>query len=213
MKNKQGEDDKWDLYSDTPQSGVQGIAIFGIGSGSVGGNAYLTNARRNTDEYEDEEVSNGSEQNIENGQRNISGNTNITYDYDTVENNNITDVNNENEVKNKTGNKTKEAQERSSDISSGNNYRNDNKTGNEIITGSDNKVKKSDINIGSNKDKQSVRNTTGVSNGNQDYFETIIGKRGNYSYSKMLDEFRKTFLNIDLMIINELEDLFMGLWE
>lgn len=46
----------------------------------------------------------------------------------------------------------------------------------------------------------------------EDYFEHVIGKRGSTSYSKMLEEFRKTFLNIDLMIINELKDLFFVLW-
>lgn len=45
------------------------------------------------------------------------------------------------------------------------------------------------------------------------YIEHVRGKRGNVSYSKMLQDFRKTFLNIDQMIINDLEPLFFGLWE
>lgn len=44
------------------------------------------------------------------------------------------------------------------------------------------------------------------------FSETLKGKRGGDSYSKLLMEFRKTFLNIDMMVINELEPLFMGLW-
>lgn len=44
------------------------------------------------------------------------------------------------------------------------------------------------------------------------YIEHVFGKRGGYSYSKLLEEYRKTFLNIDLMIINDLKNLFMGLW-
>lgn len=47
---------------------------------------------------------------------------------------------------------------------------------------------------------------------NDDYFEKVIGKTSGTSYSKMLLEFRKTFLNIDKMIIEELQDLFFGLW-
>lgn len=45
-----------------------------------------------------------------------------------------------------------------------------------------------------------------------DYLEHVKGKRNNVSYSKMLEEYRKTFLNIDQMIINSLSDLFMGVW-
>lgn len=44
------------------------------------------------------------------------------------------------------------------------------------------------------------------------YLDHVYGKRGNVSYSKLLEEYRNTFLNIDLMIINDLGDLFMGLW-
>lgn len=45
-----------------------------------------------------------------------------------------------------------------------------------------------------------------------DYVEHVSGKRGGTSYSKMLLEFRKTFLNIDQLILDELEPLFFGLW-
>lgn len=50
-------------------------------------------------------------------------------------------------------------------------------------------------------------------NTNEDYAEHVIGKFPGKSYSKLLQEFRETFLNIDLMIIDELSDLFFGLWE
>ena len=42
--------------------------------------------------------------------------------------------------------------------------------------------------------------------------ETVVGKIGGTSYSKLIEEYRKTFLNIDVRIINELKDLFIGLW-
>ena len=44
------------------------------------------------------------------------------------------------------------------------------------------------------------------------YVQTIKGKNGGTSYSKLLDEFRKTFINIDMQIIDNLNDLFFGLW-
>lgn len=46
----------------------------------------------------------------------------------------------------------------------------------------------------------------------EDYIEHITGKRSGLSYSKMLEEFRQTFLNIDMEVIHELNDLFMNLW-
>ena len=45
-----------------------------------------------------------------------------------------------------------------------------------------------------------------------DYITRVSGKNGGVSYSKLLQEFRETFLNIDLMVINDLQDLFMGVW-
>ena len=44
------------------------------------------------------------------------------------------------------------------------------------------------------------------------YLEHVTGKQGTASYSKMLQEFRETFLNIDMLVIEELEPLFMQLW-
>ena len=44
------------------------------------------------------------------------------------------------------------------------------------------------------------------------YIQTVKGKNGGASYSKLLDEFRKTFINIDMQIIDDLNDLFFGLW-
>lgn len=52
----------------------------------------------------------------------------------------------------------------------------------------------------------------GTINNVEDYLHHVVGKTGGISYSKMLTEFRETFLNIDMMIIGELKDLFMNLW-
>lgn len=61
-------------------------------------------------------------------------------------------------------------------------------------------------------------NTTGTyhdentTNTTEEYTERIFGKMGGGNYSKMLNDFRTTLLNIDLQIIEEFSDLFMGLW-
>lgn len=44
------------------------------------------------------------------------------------------------------------------------------------------------------------------------YVQTVVGKSGGQSYSKMLEDFRKTFLNIDMLVISALNDLFFQLW-
>ena len=61
----------------------------------------------------------------------------------------------------------------------------------------------------------SLNNTssnTGVSNTTENYLETITGKQGTESFSSMLNQFRETFLNIDMQVINEFNELFFGLW-
>lgn len=49
-------------------------------------------------------------------------------------------------------------------------------------------------------------------NTTEDYIEHVIGKQGSTSYSKLLNEFRDTFLNIDVMIIDEVSELFMNIY-
>lgn len=44
------------------------------------------------------------------------------------------------------------------------------------------------------------------------YAKHVAGKEAGVSYSKMLQEFRETFLNIDMMIIDDLRDLFMQIY-
>lgn len=46
----------------------------------------------------------------------------------------------------------------------------------------------------------------------EDYIESLTGKQGTTDYSTLLMKFRQTFLNIDMMIIDELNDLFFNLY-
>ena len=54
--------------------------------------------------------------------------------------------------------------------------------------------------------------TNDLFNSVDQYIEYVSGRNGMKSYSKELQEFRKTFLNIDMEVIKELKDLFFGLW-
>lgn len=53
-------------------------------------------------------------------------------------------------------------------------------------------------------------NETDEGNRKDMYVDKVLGYEGNQS--EMLLKFRETFLNIDMMIINELKDLFFTLW-
>lgn len=54
--------------------------------------------------------------------------------------------------------------------------------------------------------------TKGAYTDTEDYIEHVKGKSGGASFSSLLKEYRETLINIDLMLINELNDLFMNLW-
>lgn len=64
--------------------------------------------------------------------------------------------------------------------------------------------------------KRNVTNDDGKTDFNgttlEDYAEHVYGKMPGKSISKLLSEFRETFLNIDMDIINELRNLFFNLW-
>lgn len=64
---------------------------------------------------------------------------------------------------------------------------------------------------GSN-NKKTKENSSEKLNNVEDYLQHVVGKRGGASYSELLEQFRKTFLNIDMLIINDLKPLFMNLW-
>lgn len=65
--------------------------------------------------------------------------------------------------------------------------------------------------VNTGKDKFTSNQSHGATT-TEEYLETVSGKQGNESYSKMLMEYRKTFLNIDMQVIDSLSDLFFGLW-
>lgn len=62
---------------------------------------------------------------------------------------------------------------------------------------------------GSYEDSESSTNKVDTT---EDYVESVSGKQGGGSYSKLLNEFRETFLNIDMQVIEEFDEMFMGLW-
>ena len=60
--------------------------------------------------------------------------------------------------------------------------------------------------------KTRTRTNTDNMSTTDEYIRTIKGKRGGATYANMIMEYRKTLLNIDMMIIKELANLFMLIW-
>ena len=87
-------------------------------------------------------------------------------------------------------------------------------------TGSDNTSNSGSVDSeGSSKsknEKDGSRKGSKTSNSNltdtESYLESVRGKMSSKSYSALLMEYRETFINIDMMLIEELSDLFFGLW-
>ena len=75
------------------------------------------------------------------------------------------------------------------------------------------KVTENDSGTQTNVETRNLTNasTTDITS-TEDYLEHITGKNYGKSFSELLTSYRDTILNIDMMIINELSDLFMGLW-
>lgn len=48
--------------------------------------------------------------------------------------------------------------------------------------------------------------------GNDEFEEHITGKSSGATYAKMLKEYKQALINIDMMVIGELENLFMMIW-
>lgn len=89
----------------------------------------------------------------------------------------------------------------------------DNGSGSTSTTNSTNgNVNNSDYDKSGNNNKNSNSNSNEVIKNVEDYLHHVVGKSGGASYSKMLMEFRESFLNIDMMVIDELADLFMNIW-
>ena len=93
---------------------------------------------------------------------------------------------------------------------------NRNTTGDEkrsSVTQNDEKISESLNNQSAKTDEMKKSHVGQEQIGNVDsYIQHVVGTNGNRTYAAKILEFRKTLLNIDAMILEELSDLFMGLW-
>lgn len=191
--NKNGT--AWKLYSDTPQGGVDGIVSA---TDDIALNAYLTNATKDTEDTTTE--TDGTSTQKVTGKRTTdttqSGNANMTS----------TDDEQGTADSKTTGHETGTASSTDSSDTS------------DTLTSDTTLKQKGSADANTNQTGTSDRNETGNTKAlntltsTEDYIEHVKGKQGSASYSKLLNEFRQTFLNIDAMILENLCDLFFGLW-
>ena len=87
---------------------------------------------------------------------------------------------------------------------------NDTNTSNGTTTGKTDTVTDSTTDTTTNT-TTTTNNSTTINN-TEDYLETVKGKQGTQSYASLIMEFRETFLNIDMMVIEDLGELFMNIW-
>ena len=169
IHNDENEKTTWDVYSDTPQGALT----------NVDSNAYLTNARKITEN----DTSHGGYTNTDSRTENNNGGYTDTTSSTNGNTGNYTNkTTNEGEFEEKKNRKEKDTYD-------------------------------SQNNSTENTTKDSSINEQATSKNTEDYLQKIIGKTAGKSYSKMLQEFRETFLNIDAMIIKDLSVCFFGLWE
>lgn len=71
----------------------------------------------------------------------------------------------------------------------------------------------SNITMDKNDTSNSVNDSaTGESSGNENYIKTIVGNNGSKYNVDILEQLKNNLMNIDLMIINELNELFMQIY-
>lgn len=222
---------QWDLFSDTPQGGVDGLEVPNTHApSSLENNLYLTTARKvtndgattGTNKQTDVSDSVGTDNGTGNEKNNESSTENIQNNTDRVEagsanENNVKTYNEKNE---ETAGNSKENVGNYVESNDGSNARDVKENGNTTEVNEGIYAETNVNNIGRDSSEKSVednkenavRSGSRVSTNTDEYLQKVVGKSGGMSYSSMLLEYRETFINIDEMIIEELSDLFFGLW-
>ena len=84
-------------------------------------------------------------------------------------------------------------------------------TGNADVTTHD--ETNSNTKTNSQSETDSTETASGETTNSGNYTKTIKGKNTGTSYSELITAYRETFLNIDMMIIEELEELFLQIYD
>ena len=214
---------RWDIYSDTPQGALQNITL--------NDGAYLTNARHiiddgtgstdtkttlygkaNTTRDSGTQTTSGTDSNT----RTMNTNEGVDGTHSSIETGQI--ENQEKYAESGVENNTKVSDKNSTSNRNEERISNDFENTEAINENTNTSDSNSKTNISGIKNasttttSDSTRTKNHDINTTEDYLQHVKGKRGGISFSKLLLEYRTTFINIDMMIIEELSDLFFGLW-
>ena len=107
------------------------------------------------------------------------------------------------------GSNTTKTSSTSQSLSNGKNLYQDTPQGQISQTDIDNQTWATNLTLNKN-EIEDESNATG--NGTNEYLKTIIGNNGGKFNIDVLNDIKNNLMNIDLMIINELNDLFMGIF-
>ena len=118
-------------------------------------------------------------------------------------------LNNVNLTERLTGSNTTETSSTSQSSNKGKNLFQDTPQGQISQTDIDNQTWATNLTLNKN-DIKDESSATG--NGTNEYLKTIVGNNGGKFNIDVLNDIKNNLMNIDLMIINELNDLFMGIF-
>jgi len=194
------KNDRWDYFSDTPQGTIGSVP--GGGQQALEGQTYLTNVHHITDDG----TGSTSQKTMQHGHTitesgtnsgTVESETNNTKTYNTVEADSGTNAN------------TRTYNTVEADSGSNANTR----TYNTVEADNGTNANTRTYNTENERTGSTTETRSKTLQNLQEYTERVAGKMGGASMSKLLMEFRETFLNIDMQIIDDLSPLFFGLWE
>ena len=157
------------------------------GLDGIENNTYLTNARLNDNTVNQTDTNNGSEQSVNNEV--VTGQSNSNQKTEYGKSNESTNTIEENGT--------------ITDTVSGSSTNKSTNSKTESVTDA--------FTNKSSRSGESGKNVSDSITTTREYIESVMGSNGT-SDSKLLMEYRETFLNVDMMVINELNDLFMNIW-
>lgn len=227
------KESSWNLFSDTPQGGLGG-ALGQLTEDVDGGvssdtNTYLTNAThiydgKHLQGSEAEDSSSASAETLEGSRDNTTQRESSEASATQTENNSATTQERTNSYagdKNRVGefSGTESVDESSANSSEGTSSRSDARTGNRVVDNSlasreeesDNRDTSKQAQRGESEAEAYDEGHNEESSHSDANAETqhVYGKSGGRTYSRMIAELRDSYLNIDVMIIDKLKDLFM----
>lgn len=222
--NTTGSDMKWQYYHDTPQGSLTNIDNA----------TYLTNATKNTDSVTNNVIGTGNTQTSAGDHKHLDGSDTTTSDNHEEGGDKVHQFDNTMSTEDVTSGRVVDTSKDGTDNVIGtedvsvteNSTHGGSKTTDktEHVSGTGEVTNSGTQNVtskgGEEENKNGTANTTDNVTANSEdqattideYISHVNGKRGLQSFSKMLQEFRESFLNVDMMVIGQLEELFMGLW-